>query len=100
MLRAAKFAILILVLAGTCRAQDGSTVDNQHQERVSTPEAERFTPRLVRSFKGSSGLDARSIHRSDLFWVPTRPRYGLQDEKSGLLNGIATLSHRESFGCL
>lgn len=42
MLRAVKFAILVLVLAGTCRAQDGLTIDNKHKERVSTPEAEKI----------------------------------------------------------
>jgi hypothetical protein len=42
MLRALKFAILVLALAGTCRAQDGLTIDNKHKERVSTPEAEKI----------------------------------------------------------
>jgi hypothetical protein len=39
---AMKFAILVLALAGTCRAQDGLTIDNKDKERVSTPEAERI----------------------------------------------------------
>ncbi len=42
MLSAVKFAILVLVLAGTCRAQDGLTIDNNHKERVSAPEVEKI----------------------------------------------------------
>jgi hypothetical protein len=42
MLSAVKFAILVLVLAETCRAQNGLTIDNQHQARVSTSEEEKI----------------------------------------------------------
>ena len=42
MLRAVKFAILLFVLAGTCRAQDGLMINNPLQERISTPEAEKI----------------------------------------------------------
>jgi hypothetical protein len=42
MMNALKFAISILALAAVCLAQDGLTIDNKHQERVSAPEVEKI----------------------------------------------------------
>jgi hypothetical protein len=98
MLTAVKFAISVLALAGAGLAQDGLTIDNKHKERASTPETEMIHSSACSVVQREFRLGTRSIHRSDLFWGPTRTRHALQDEKSGLPNGIATLSHRESFG--
>ena len=42
MLTRVKFVISLLALAGTGWAQDGLRIVNKHQERVSTPEAEKI----------------------------------------------------------
>ena len=42
MLTRVKFVISVLALAGTGLAQDGLRIENKHQERVSTPEAEKI----------------------------------------------------------
>ena len=91
-----KFAISVLALAGTGLAQDGLTIDNKHKERVSTPEAEKIYSSACSVVQREFGFRHALHPQVRLVWVPTRTRYGLQDEKSGLPNGIATLSHRES----
>jgi hypothetical protein len=98
MFTALKFAISGLVLAAVCLGQDGLTIDNKHTERVSIAEAEKIYSAACSVVQRYSASSTRSIHRSDLFWGPTRTRYGLPDEKSGLLNGTVTPSHRESCG--
>src|SRR5580700_816011 len=42
MINAVKFATSVLALATACLAQEGLTIDNEHKERVSTPEAEKI----------------------------------------------------------
>jgi hypothetical protein len=37
-----KFAISVLALAAACFAQESLTIDNEHEQRVSTPEAEKI----------------------------------------------------------
>jgi hypothetical protein len=98
MLTAVKFAISVLALAGAGLAQDGLSIDNKHKERLSTPEAEKIYSSACSSSNGNSTSSTRFIPRPDLYWGPTRTRYGSWDEKSGLLNGTLTPSHREAFG--
>lgn len=42
MLTPVKFAISVLAFAAACLAQDGLTIDNKHNERVSTPEVQKI----------------------------------------------------------
>jgi hypothetical protein len=42
MLTALKFTISVLAFAAACLAQDGLTIDNKHNERVSTPEVQKI----------------------------------------------------------
>src|ERR1700745_1525346 len=42
MFTAVKFTIFVLALAAACFAQDSLTLDNTHNERVSSPEAEKI----------------------------------------------------------
>ena len=74
---AVKFAIFVLALVGACVAQDGLAIDNNHKEKVSNPEAEKIYSSACSVVQRNSASGTRSIHRSDLFWGPTRTRYGL-----------------------
>jgi hypothetical protein len=91
MLSAVKFAILVLVLAGTCRAQDGLTIDNQLQERVSTPEAEKIYSSACAVVQREFGF-RRALHPQ------VRLVLGADKNEVWFAGRIATLSHRESFG--
>ena len=42
MFTAVKIAISLLAFAAACMAQDGLTIENKHNEKVSTPEAEKI----------------------------------------------------------
>jgi hypothetical protein len=42
MITPAKLAIAVVALAAVCLAQDGLTIDNKHNERVSTPEVAKI----------------------------------------------------------
>src|ERR1700730_17238398 len=92
MINTVKFAISVLAVATGCLAQEGLTIDNKHKERVSIPEAEQ----IYFSAEKSSISGVRSLREPNLFWAPTRTRYGLRGEKSGLPNGIVTPSQRGS----
>ena|ERR1700722_4504971 len=94
---AVKFAVLVLVLAGTCRAKDVLTIDNQYQAGVSPPEAEKIYASACAVVQRGFGF-RRALHpQVRLVLVADKNEIWFAD-RSGLLNGIATLSHRESFG--
>ena len=95
---AVKFAIFVLALVGACIAQDGLAIDNNHKEKVSNPEAEKIYSSACSVVQGirhqapapSTGQTCSGGRQErGMVW---------RDEKSGLLNGTVTPSHRESCG--
>src|ERR1700751_1064560 len=98
MFTAVKFTISVLALAGACLAQDGLTIDNKHKERMSSPEAEKIYSSACSVVQREFDITHPLRPQVRLVLGPTRTRYGLRDEKSGLLNGTVTPSHRELCG--
>jgi hypothetical protein len=99
MMNALRFAISILSLAAACLAHDGLTIDSKHKESV-CPEVEKIYSSACSVAQREFGLGHPLYSQVRLVLVPTRTRYGLRDEKSGLPGGTITPSQRESCGCL
>jgi hypothetical protein len=94
MINAAKFATFGLALATACWAQEGLTIDNNHKERMSTPEAEKVYLSACSVVREDSLSSVQYFLGSNLFWAPKRTVCCGLSEGYGLPDGTAIYSLR------